>query len=292
MPTRLKTLLSEASLRLSDVLPSRFELVYSSGGTGGPYDNEDAAKKAAERLLQGGSDRWVAVIDAKDVNDLTKAKALWTLKRGGRWEKGPSPLPNVRPMDHFEATPGHAHAVVEYVNMGDVWRKLQREFKDWPLGELKDAASSVSPSMSVEARKVQVRYQELVKEYSKEESTQGSGNGRRLTEAKSFTTKRDITSKKGGTIPKGAKVTLSWKDLDGKDRAHMTRVVDDAGTSVLVSTESLPDKVSGVTAVPSVRTMEKWSDDGIAKSVLGAKVELDGWDDEGSPSWALAMGLV
>ena len=398
MPTRLKTLLSEASLRLSDVLPSRFELVYSSGGTGGPYDNEDAAKKAAERLLQGGSDRWVAVIDAKDVNDLTKAKALWTLKRGGRWEKGPSPLPNVRPMDHFEATPGHAHAVVEYVNMGDVWRKLQREFKDWPLGELKDAASSVSPSMSVEARKVQVRYQELVKEYSKEESTQGSGrgarviaeatkllsrkvlyaalkemfatgmyrfrlpdtyqqlrnevfgsqafiffdwedveekskgeaelkkrgfkidrydeprtssirvsyfkgwhwdesvqdsgHGQRLTEAKSFTTKRDITSKKGGTIPKGAKVTLSWKDLDGKDRAHMTRVVDDAGTSVLVSTESLPDKVSGVTAVPSVRTMEKWSDDGIAKSVLGAKVELDGWDDEGSPSWALAMGLV
>lgn len=90
---------------------NRFELVYSSGGTGGPYDNEDEAKKAAERLLQGGSDRWVAVIDAKDVNDLTKAKALWTLKRGGRWEKGPSPLPNVRPMDHFEAT-RHLRALV------------------------------------------------------------------------------------------------------------------------------------------------------------------------------------
>lgn len=122
--------------------------------------------------------------------------------------------------------------------------------------------------------------------------TQGSGRGARvIAEAKSFTTKRDITSKKG-TIPKGTKVTLSWKDLDGKDRAHMTRVVDDAGTSVLISTESLPDKVSGVSAVPSTKTLEKWSGDGIAKSVLGAKVELDGWDDQGSPSWVLAMGLI
>jgi len=81
---------------------TRFELVYSSGGTGGPYRSEDEAKEAAERLLKGGSDRWIAVVDAKDVNNLTRAKALWLLKRGGDWEKGPRPLPNVRPMDHFK----------------------------------------------------------------------------------------------------------------------------------------------------------------------------------------------
>jgi len=81
---------------------TRFELVYQSGGTGGPYDSEDKAKAAAERLLKGGSDRWIAVIDARHVTDLVKAKALWLLKRGGDWEKGPQPLPNVRPMDHFK----------------------------------------------------------------------------------------------------------------------------------------------------------------------------------------------
>jgi len=85
---------------------TKYELVYQSGGTGGPYDSEDKAKTAAERLLKGGSDRWIAVIDAKHATDLVKAKALWLLKRGGDWEKGPRPLPNVRPMDHFkEARP-------------------------------------------------------------------------------------------------------------------------------------------------------------------------------------------
>ena len=81
---------------------TRFELVYQSGGTGGPYDSEDKAKAAAERLLKGGSDRWIAVIDAKDTTNLTRAKALWLLKRGDDWEKGPRTLPNVRPMDHFK----------------------------------------------------------------------------------------------------------------------------------------------------------------------------------------------
>ena len=94
------------------------------------------------------------------------------------------------------------------------------------------------------------------------------------------------------TIAKGEKVTLSWKDKDGKDRAHYTRLTDSAGNSVLVSTETLAQKVSGVTNAPSIATMEKWSSNGIAKSLLGAKVEPDGWDSDGSPSWMLAMGMI
>ena len=113
-----------------------------------------------------------------------------------------------------------------------------------------------------------------------------------LSEAKSFTTKADITSKKGVTIAKGTKVTLSWKDKDGKERASFTRLTDDSGNSVLVSTENLPTKVSGVTNAPSIATMEKWSNNGIAKSILGAKTEPDGWDSDGSPSWMLAMGMI
>ena len=113
-----------------------------------------------------------------------------------------------------------------------------------------------------------------------------------LSEAKSFTTKADITSKKGVIIAKGTKVTLSWKDKDGKERASFTRLTDDSGNSVLVSTENLPTKVSGVTNAPSIATMEKWSNNGIAKSILGAKTEPDGWDSDGSPSWMLAMGMI
>ena len=45
-------------------------------------------------------------------------------------------------------------------------------------------------------------------------------------------------------------------------------------------------------APPSVKTMEKWSDTGIAKSVTGKKVEVDGYGPDGSPSWMVAMGMV
>ena len=79
---------------------TRYELVYQTGGTGGPYPDEAKAKAAAERLLRGGRDRWIAVIDARDTNNLTRAKALWLLTRSG-WEDGPRPLPNIPPHEHF-----------------------------------------------------------------------------------------------------------------------------------------------------------------------------------------------
>ncbi len=43
---------------------------------------------------------------------------------------------------------------------------------------------------------------------------------------------------------------------------------------------------------PSVRTLEKWSQDGVAKSVTGHRVEPDGYGPDGSPSWLLALGLI
>jgi hypothetical protein len=43
---------------------------------------------------------------------------------------------------------------------------------------------------------------------------------------------------------------------------------------------------------PSMKTLEKWSDEGIAKSILGRRVEPDGYDSDGSPSWMLAIGII
>lgn len=43
---------------------------------------------------------------------------------------------------------------------------------------------------------------------------------------------------------------------------------------------------------PGLRSLEKWSNDGICKSVFGAKVEPDGYGTNGEPSWLLAMGMI
>ncbi len=45
----------------------------------------------------------------------------------------------------------------------DIWKELQKAFPDWALGDLKDIASSTSPSMSADAKKVWKKYQELKK---------------------------------------------------------------------------------------------------------------------------------
>ena len=43
---------------------------------------------------------------------------------------------------------------------------------------------------------------------------------------------------------------------------------------------------------PSMRTLEKWSDECVAKSMLGKRVEPDGYDDQGSPSWMIVIGVI
>lgn len=43
---------------------------------------------------------------------------------------------------------------------------------------------------------------------------------------------------------------------------------------------------------PTMKTLEKWVSDGVAKSVTGRKTECDGHGDDGSPSWLLALGMI
>lgn len=105
-PRRDGTGLYEASMRSRAPLTegAGFELVYSTGGGGGPYPSEDKAKEAAAKLLKGNkNERWIAIIPAKDAHNLTKAKALWVLKQSGDWVKGPQPLPNINPLKHLQA---------------------------------------------------------------------------------------------------------------------------------------------------------------------------------------------
>ena len=43
---------------------------------------------------------------------------------------------------------------------------------------------------------------------------------------------------------------------------------------------------------PSIRTMEKWIMDGVAKATDGCRVEPDGKCPHGKPSWLIVLGFI
>lgn len=43
---------------------------------------------------------------------------------------------------------------------------------------------------------------------------------------------------------------------------------------------------------PSIKTLEKWSNDGVAKATDGCRVEPDGTCPHGKESWLLKLGLI
>lgn len=47
-----------------------------------------------------------------------------------------------------------------------------------------------------------------------------------------------------------------------------------------------------MTRIPSIKTMEKWVSDGIAKATDGCKVEPDGTCSHGKRSWLLELGII
>jgi hypothetical protein len=100
-------------------------------------------------------------------------------------------------------------------------------------------------------------------------------------------TAREIKLKDGGVIPKGVFCDLSFGDkpttifckLENNERIYKLRA-SRAG-----------DYFVGI-EMPDIETLEEWSNDGICESVFGERVEPDGWDADGSPSWLLVLGYI
>jgi hypothetical protein len=44
--------------------------------------------------------------------------------------------------------------------------------------------------------------------------------------------------------------------------------------------------------IPTEKTLENWYSEGVCKSLAGKRVEPDGWDDVGTPSWLLVLGMI
>ena len=43
---------------------------------------------------------------------------------------------------------------------------------------------------------------------------------------------------------------------------------------------------------PSIKTMEKWMENGVAKATDGCRVEPDGYCPHGKPSWLIQLGVI
>lgn len=91
---------------------------------------------------------------------------------------------------------------------------------------------------------------------------------------------KDIKLKNGGApLLKGTYVEVS--PIDGNPFA----------CSVLYEGRTYILRINSVFSRPSMATFLKWEETGIYKSVGGKKVEPDGYDPEGFPSWGLVLSI-
>lgn len=115
-----------------------------------------------------------------------------------------------------------------------------------------------------------------------------------ITEAAPRRLKRDVNLKDGRKFPKDSPVEVRF--FGDKDNGYAVCEItvlgdDDSNRTYKTAIANLPNSVSGF-AKPSLVTMEKWISGGIAKTPTGKKTEPDGYAEDGSPSWLLALGLI
>lgn len=108
-------------------------------------------------------------------------------------------------------------------------------------------------------------------------------------------------------IPVGTIVDITFPESAAKNYSGVTH--KDATTMILsgngFTADGTPTKVSVRCRslnwnkyfklngkMPTERTLYKWMEDGICKSLGGNSVEPDGWSMDNTPSWFLAMGLI
>jgi hypothetical protein len=101
---------------------------------------------------------------------------------------------------------------------------------------------------------------------------------------------KELKLRSGTVIPVGMHCKVEWKNKDAS--VAIVTIDDDEVQPIKIHTSSLYKYISGFHKTPSMNTLEKWSSDGVAKSVTGQRVEPDGWGVDGAPSWLLAIGVI
>ena len=97
---------------------------------------------------------------------------------------------------------------------------------------------------------------------------------------------RPVKLKDGREFPQGARFAIAF-DKTPKGSPLLVATLESDST---VSFRTLRPSI--FFRAPSLRTMEKWMDSGIARTVTGNKTEPDGYGPDGAPSWLLALGMI
>jgi hypothetical protein len=104
---------------------------------------------------------------------------------------------------------------------------------------------------------------------------------------KTITLYKDLTLRSGIVLPKGTRAQISpIKGINGSNACEICNLFVDGHTDIF--------KVhyTSVMKQPSVTSLMRWSEDGISKSVGGKRIEPDGYDCDGFPSWLLVTGMI
>lgn len=73
---------------------------------------------------------------------------------------------------------------------------------------------------------------------------------------------------------------------------YILTVRTDDGRRVSFSAVKAHSTLDGFMKEPSMKTLKKWVNDSVCKSLRGKNVEPDGYDSEGFPSWLLVLNLI
>ena len=104
---------------------------------------------------------------------------------------------------------------------------------------------------------------------------------------KTLTTKREIKLKSGEIIPAGESGRV---EFDTVSRSLFSFHSPSLGRPVKLGFSAFT-RVFGLKA-PGMKTLERWVDEGVAKTVFGARTEPDGTGPDGEPSWLLVLGII
>jgi len=108
--------------------------------------------------------------------------------------------------------------------------------------------------------------------------------------------KMDIKMKNGDVLPKGALVDMAFPRGKYDQCLLAVKYVGPSGRDyhrepAVLSARRLESYVTGI-KTPSISTLERWSNDAVALTPTGKRVEPDGVATDGSPSWLLVLGYI
>jgi hypothetical protein len=149
---------------------------------------------------------------------------------------------------------------------------------------------AVSSTDSDEKKKMSANVAKTSSLKEDEDSRKLRGSGKQVK------TRKELKSKSGVIIQPGTIVSITFKE-NSDQNAYIEMAGLSLNTPASKPYMAIPIKLmnvyfTGCSKMPSMNTLEKASDAGICTTVFGSRVEPDGYDQFGAPSWMLVLGII